>query len=95
MSLGHCRLDEQLKERTATMQENHALFGKLQVFDEARKKTEEHCAGQVQACLLRYQHGHSSLVQSCSHVIWTCDSTLSEQLSILTTRKRQAGPLVY
>lgn len=49
MSLGHCRLDEQLKERTATMQENHALFGKLQVFDEARKKTEEHCAGQVQA----------------------------------------------
>ena len=56
ISMGRCRLDEQLKERTATMQENHALFGKLQVFDEARKKTEEHCAGQVPACVLRYQH---------------------------------------
>ena len=43
----HCRLDEQLKERTQTLEENNALFAKLQIFEEARKKTEEHCAGQV------------------------------------------------
>ena len=44
------RLDEQLKERTQTLQENNALFGKLQLFEEARNKTEEHCAGQVCTC---------------------------------------------
>ncbi len=42
-----CRLDVQLKERAQTVEENHALFGKMQIFEEARQKTEEQCAGQV------------------------------------------------
>ncbi|KAK9864589.1 hypothetical protein WJX84_008739 [Apatococcus fuscideae] len=49
------RLDEQLKERTQTLQENNALFGKLQLFEEARNKTEEHCAGQIKAKDLELQ----------------------------------------
>ncbi|KAK9825615.1 hypothetical protein WJX74_010257 [Apatococcus lobatus] len=82
------RLDEQLKERTATMEENHALFGKLQVFDEARKRTEEHCAGQVKAkdlelqlAELKHRQLESQLQESIAQVDALRDQLQSMQQS--------------